>query len=423
MPKTARALSDLEVRRLKVAPGQNKRVVVVGGATGLLLTLTAAGGRTWCLRATVGDCRRDIGLGGYPAVTLAMAREAARTTLAAIRAGVDPVEERKAARAALKAAQARGLTFSDAVTKYLAVKTAELSNDKHVKQWRSTLDAHAIPAIGAMLVDDVTVADVLRVLQPIWETKTETASRLRGRIESVLNWATAHGHRTGENPARWKGNLDSMLAKPSKVSQSGNQPAVALDDAAAWFSALRKREGVSARALEFAVLCASRSGEVRGALWSEVDLDAGVWVIPAARMKAAREHRVALPAAAVALLKSTAGEATRKRGGLIFPAARGGPLSDMSLSAVMRRMQESAVEAGDKGWLDPRSGRPAVPHGLRSTFRDWAAERTDFPREIAEIALAHHVGSEVERAYRRSDMLERRRDLMEAWTAFLGAGK
>jgi integrase len=302
------------------------------------------------------------------------------------------------------------------VDRCLATKLAEFENAKHAKQWRATLDAHAVPALGEMLVADITVQDIQRALAPIWPNLTETATRLRGRIEAVLTWATVAGHRAGDNPARWRGNLDALLPKPGKVAKAGNHPAVALDDAARWFAALRQRDGMAARALTFAALTATRSGEVRGATWDEIDLDKALWTIPPSRMKAGREHRVPLVPEAVALLQAV----PRFQGAaVVFASVRGGQLSDMSLSAVMRRMQEAEVAAKRPGFLDPRSGRPAVPHGLRSTFRDWAAERTEWPREMAELALAHVVGSEVERAYRRSDMVERRRAMMAAWCRFL----
>lgn len=270
-----------------------------------------------------------------------------------------------------------------------------------------------MPVLGDMKVSDVAVSDVLRVLEPIWATKTETASRLRGRIEAVLSWATVGGHRVGDNPARWRGNLDAVLPKPGKVAKVQHNPAVSLTDAADWFKALRERDGIATRALEFLALTAARSGEVRGATWDEIEMDAGVWIISADRMKAGKEHRVPLMQEAIALLK----DLPRMEGSpYVFPAARGGMLSDAALSACMRRIND----AGEGIYLDPRSGRPAVPHGLRSTFRDWAAERTDYPREMAEIALAHTVGSSVERAYRRSDMIEKRRAMMASWGEFLG---
>jgi integrase len=402
MPKIAKELSPVEVKRL-TKPGMH----AMGGVTGLVLQIQPDGNsRHWIYRTMIGGKRRHLGLGGYPTVTLAMAREMARQAFLKIRAGIDPIEERKAAQSALVVAQKRGLTFADAMEKFLVVKLAEFDNDKHKKQWRATLDNYAAPAIGGMLVSDVTVQDVRRVLEPIWQSKTETASRLRGRIEAVLSWATVAGHREGDNPARWKGNLSEVLPKPSKVSKVVHQPALALDDAAAWFADLRQREGMGARALEFLAMTASRSGEIRGATWDEIDLDKGLWVIPADRMKMDREHRVPLTSEAVALLKSLPRFAGSQ---FVFPAARGGQISDMTISAVMKR----------QAFTDPRTGRTAVPHGMRSTFRDWAAERTEYPRDMAEIALAHQVGGEVERAYRRRDQIEKRRAMMAAWVRFL----
>lgn len=317
--------------------------------------------------------------------------------------GRDPIQERREARA--------GLTFSEAVESYLAVKLDEFRNEKHRAQWRSTLDTYAKPNLGGKLVAHITLQDVLRVLEPIWQGKTETASRLRGRIEAVLSWATVAGHRAGDNPARWKGNLSEVLPKPAKVAKADNQPALAPSDAPRWWASLSQREGMAARALEFLTLTAARSGEVRGMEWGEVDLKVATWTIPATRMKAGREHRVPLTAQALAILETLP---TRDDSPFVFHAPKSGPLSDMSISAVMRRIQESEVEAGRAGFLDPRNKRPAVPHGLRSTFRQWAAEQ-GYPRDMAELALAHFIGSEVERAYQRSDMLERRRDMMSAW--------
>jgi len=402
MPRVARELSPIEVKRL-TKPGMH----AVGGVTGLVLQISPNGqSQTWIYRVTIGGKRRHIGLGSFPTVTLAMARELAREAYLNIRNGVDPIEQRKAAQSALIVAERRGLTFAQAMEKFLAIKLQEFDNDKHRKQWRATLDKYAAPAIGKMLVADIGLPDVRRVLEPIWMDKTETAKRLRGRIEAVLSWATVAGHREGENPARWKGNLSEILPKPSKVAKVVHQPALALDDAAAWFADLQTRDGMGARALEFLAMTASRSGEIRGATWGEIDLDAGLWIIPADRMKMSREHRVPLTSEAVTLLK----DLPRFAGSdFVFPAAKGGQISDMTISAVMRR----------QGFTDSRTGRTAVPHGLRSTFRDWAAERTEYPRDMAEISLAHNVGSEVERAYRRGDQMEKRRAMMAAWGRFL----
>ncbi|OWJ74620.1 tyrosine-type recombinase/integrase [Haematobacter genomosp. 1] len=425
MPKIVPELSALCVKRLQ-HPGRGRNVLfAVGGVSGLLLQITPAGSRSWILRTTIGGKRRDLGLGGYPDVTLAQARERARESKDKIWRGIDPIEERKAQRAALVVAHKRGLTFADAFEKYTVAKLAELATDADRTRWKSSIERHALPHVGDMLVNDMTVQDMLRVLHPIWIEKTDTASRVRSRIEAILSWAKVAGHRTGDNPARWKGNLDALLPKPGKVADKANHPTVSLNEVAGWFSTLREREGIAARALELLTLCAARSGEVRGATWDEFDLDAGLWTIPAARMKAEREHRVPLVPAAVEIVKAM----PRMVGSpYVFAAPRGGQLSDMTISAVMRRMQATAEAQAEKvggpvekaGWRDPRSGRPAVPHGLRSTFRDWAAERTEYPRDMAEIALAHAVGSEVERAYRRGDMLERRRAMMRDWALFLG---
>jgi integrase len=415
LPKKVSELSAKEVRDLK-HPGRGLNVTYpVGGVAGLLMQITPTDARSWVLRTMIGSKRREIGLGGFPDVTLAQARERAREAKDAIRQGIDPIEQRRAARAALTAQQARGMTFAQAMEAYLKIKLIEFDNDKHRKQWRASLDAYAAPSLGQMLVSEITVHEIARALEPIWTTKTETASRLRGRIEAVMAWATVQGHRDGDNPARWRGNLDAILPKPSKVAKVAHHPALALADVSSWFADLRKRDGMATRALEFLTMTAARSGEVRGATWAEIDTDAALWTIPADRMKASKEHRVPLTPDAVALLKAL----PRMAGGeFVFPAARGGMLSDMSLSACMKRMNE----AKPGGYLDPRSGRPAVPHGMRSAFRDWVSEHTDYPRDMAEISLAHTVGSEVERAYRRGDQMEKRRAMMADWGKFLKNG-
>ncbi|MCA1775557.1 MAG: integrase arm-type DNA-binding domain-containing protein [Loktanella sp.] len=415
-------MSALDVRRMAHPGGRGNATVNVGGVTGLQLQITPRGAKSWILRVTVGDRRRKIGLGSYPTVTLAAARQRARDALDRIAAGADPVEERRAAQAALRAAQARSLTFAEAVEKFAPKKMAEFKAEKQRRLWRSSIEIHAIPVLGGIPVDRITRADVLRVLEPIWTEKTETATKLRGRIEGVLTWAEVAGHCEGPNPARWTANLDQFLPKPSRVRTEAHYPALALPDAPLWWADLIAREGMATAALQFVALTAARSGEVRGAIWSEVDLDAGLWVIPAERMKMGRPHRVPLTGEAVALLRAL----PRMAGGQhVFWSARGGALSDMALSATMRRMQATEERAGRPGYPDPVTGRPATVHGLRSTFRQWTAER-GFDRDMAEMQLAHAVGSDVERAYQRSDMLERRRAMMAAWAAFLrgeGAGQ
>lgn len=279
MPRIAPELSALEVRNLSHPSGKGNVLFSVGGVTGLYLQITPGGGRSWILRMTVGKARRDIGLGGFPTVTLAQARDKAREARDKIERGIDPVTERQAAKAALIAAAGRGLTFATAMDRYLAAKLDAFKNAKHRQQWQNTLAQYALPVLGKMMVQDIDVQDVLRVLQPMRAEKTETASRLRGRIESVLSWATVAGHRKGDNPARWAGNLKELLPAPSKIAKEGNQPALTLKDAPRWFAALKARDGTGARALEFLALTAARSQEVRGAAWDEFDLDKALWTV------------------------------------------------------------------------------------------------------------------------------------------------
>mgnify|MGYP001553416882 CR=1 FL=1 len=419
MPKQAKEMSALEVKNLSHT-GRGKAILVaVGGVAGLHIQLAASGARSWILRVKVGDKRRDIGLGGFPTVTLSQAREKAREIREKIESGIDPIEERKRLRAQLVASQKRGLTFEDAVDRFLAIKMDSFSNAKHRQQWGNTLRSYAVPDLGKLLVQDIETQDVLRVLDPLWKGKTETAKRLRGRMEAVLAWATVSGHRSGENPARWAGNLKELLPAPSKIKGESHHPALQLEDAHRWFQSLRNLKGNGTRALELLSLCALRSSEVRKLMWDDYDVDKSMITIPAARMKAGKEHRIPLAAEAAELLNSLPRFHDNQ---LIFPAARGGTLSDMTLSATMKRLHLADLETGGQGFIDRASKRPAVPHGLRSTFRDWVAETTDFPGDMAELALAHKISSSVEASYRRGDMLEKRRRMMSDWSDFLCSG-
>lgn len=393
MPKKARELSAVEVKKLTKAG-----VHAVGGVSGLLLQVSATNARSWILRTMVGSKRRDIGLGGYPDTTLALARESARTLRQKIKDGIDPVEERKALKEKLKASQASLLTFENAAEKFIAQKQVEFRNKKHAAQWASTINTYANPVIGKLPVSEIDINHMTKILEPIWLEKTETAKRLRGRIESVLSWATVSGFRSGENPARWKGHLEHVLQTPSKVTKVKHHKALPWQEIGVFVSNLKKRDGISARALEFLILTAARSGEVRGATWTEIDLENKMWVIPAERMKVDKEHRVPLSKEALELLKTLP---KMKGDDHLFPAPRGGELSDMALSSVVKRME-----------ID------AVPHGFRSTFRDWCSEHTNYPTAVAEMALAHTIGNKVEAAYRRGDLLAKRTKLMNEWAKY-----
>lgn len=389
MPKKAEEMGARKVGLL-TAPGS----YAVGGAPGLMLQVTNKRARSWVLRVTIAGRRREIGLGSFDDVTLAQARERARVMRAQVAEGVDPLEERRRDRMA----RTRVLTFDECTRRLIEAKAPEWRNAKHKRQWEATLAAYASPKIGKLPVDEIGVRDVERVLAPIWTDKTETAMRVRGRMEAVLAWATVAEYRTGDNPARWRHNLDKLMPKPSKVRKVKHHRALPVDKLPAFMFALRGRDGMAARALEFLILTAARSQEVRLAEWREIDLEAATWTVPAEHMKAGREHKVPLSPRAVRLLQAL----PRVVGSpLVFPAARGRPMSDMTLSAVMRRMEVDAV-----------------PHGFRSTFRDWAAERTNYPREVAEMALAHAIENKVEAAYRRGDLFGKRAKMMADWAKF-----
>lgn len=392
---------------------------------GLALQVTPEGARSWLFRFMLAGRSREMGLGpcdpdGKGGLSLADARAAAAAARRLLQDGRDPIEAREAERQAEAAAKVeaanRGVTFREAARETVAAKSAGWSSPKHGAQFLATLEQHAFPRIGDTPVRDITTADVLRVLRPIWPSIPETASRIRQRIEAVLDLARVRGWRAGENPARWRGLLSEELPPPRRVQRVEHRPALPWQCLPAFWAALADVTGTGAAALRFAILTAARTGEVRGMRWREVNLDGAVWTVPGARMKARRLHRVALSAAAVELLRAIrpekpAGDA------LVFGATASRAISDMTVSAVVRRMNEPAD--GDEPGAPPRwsdhEGRAVVPHGFRSTFRDWAGEVRPEGREVVEAALAHTVRDKVEAAYARSDLLEKRRPLMEAW--------
>ena len=417
MPKIAKPLSDLQVRRI-TRVGWN----AVGGVAGLLLQVrkpTNEGAqmpRSWILRVKVGEQRQPIGLGSYPQVSLAAAREQAAKLVLEAKQGVNLKAKKRALRSSLLSAAAKNKTFKECAEAYMDAHSSDYTSDKHRKQWPATLFTYAYPVIGNMLVSDIVMRDVRNVLEQetvvdintkgkLWYVKTETAKRLLGRIKTVLDYATVNDYRSGTNPAQWTGYLSTQLPSPKKLQKKEHHPAVPYQQIGDFMSKLRSNSSLSAKALEFLILTAVRSGSVRQAEWEEVDLDKALWIIPAEHTKARQEHRVPLQPQAVQLLKSIPNLAGSN---LIFPSRTGKALSDMAFSQLMRGMRE-------RGELTVE----AVPHGFRSTFRDWAAEQTAYPDEIRKAASGHTVGDSVKEAYQRTDLLDKRRNLMNEWAVFL----
>lgn len=388
-------LTQMKIDREKV-PG------IYGDGAGLSLKVTPGGSKSWIFRYMLFGKAHWMGLGSYPDVSLAEAREKAAELRKLTRQGVDPISEKRQQTRVLRAAIAKGITFDDAAGKFIEAHKDGWRNAKHIDQWRNTLATYASPVIGGIDVSLIDTAHIVKILETgnLWREKTETASRLRGRIEAVLDWATVRKYRTGENPARWKGHLDKLLPPRTKVAKREHHAALPWHEIGAFMALLREQAGVAARAVEFTILTAARSGEVRGATWQEFDLEAGIWTIPGDRMKAGKEHRVPLAPPALALLKA---QKEAFPAGYVFPGAREGkPLSDMSLTAVLRRMDRGDITV----------------HGFRSTFRDWAGESTYHPREVIEHALAHQLKDKAEAAYARGTLFEKRRALMTDWATY-----
>lgn len=374
----------LSARKVETAtPGRH------GDGRGLFLYVKPSGSRSWVLRYQVQGRRRDLGLGAYPDVSLAMARDRAAEARRRIAEGEDPIAKKR---------QATNKTFREAALELIESKRPGWKSAKHAAQWTATLEAYVFPKLGALQVSKIETADVIAALTPIWSDKPETANRVRQRIEAVIDYASALGIRSGDNSARWRGHLDHLLPKPKKVRAVRHHPALPHTEIAAFMAELSERNGIASRALAFTILSAARSGETRNMTWGEIDLDARVWTIPAGRMKAGKEHRVPLTDAAIALLGPRNDDAA-----LVFGSETksGKPISDMSMSAVLRRMGRDGITV----------------HGFRSTFRDWAGETTGFPREVIEAALAHGIKDKAEAAYARSDLFDKRRKLMEAWSS------
>ena len=394
MPRTLNRLSPLKVQKLK-----HKGLHADGG--GLYLRISESGTKAWMFRFGQNGKLRDMGLGPVHTISLPRARELARECRELRLQGIDPIAHRRASVASRRASQARAATFRQCADAYIASHEGAWRSAAHRQQWTNTLAQYADPVLGNLPIAAIDTMIVMKVVEPLWKSKTETGARVRGRIEAVLDWAKARGYRTGENPARWRGHLDHLLPARRKLAKVEHHAALPYEEIGAFMAALRQETGVAARCLEFIVLTGARLGEATNAEWDEIDLASRVWIVPPGRMKSFKEHRVPLSDAALAVLEDMR---SVRHSDYIFPGARKGrPIG-----------KHPAVRLAKLA-----SGHDITVHGFRSTFRDWTAERTSFPRDLAELALAHSVGSDVEQAYRRSDMFDKRRRLMDAWATYL----
>jgi integrase len=395
----ARTINRLSHRKVETL----KRPGMYGDGGGLYLQLTEGADGTprksWLFRYAAAGRERQMGLGRLEDVSLVEARDRASAAREQRRDGKDPIVERDASRAQASLAAARMASFDECARAYVAAHRSAWRNPKHASQWENTLATYCSPIFGRLQVHLVDVGLVMRVLEPLWAKKPETASRLRGRIERILDWAKVRGYRDGDNPARWRGHLDHLLPNRGKVRRVKHHAALPYSDLPAFFRRLKARDAVAANALQFAILTAARTGEVIGARWSEIDLVGGVWNIPAERMKSGRDYRVPLSTPAIEVLRQMA---ILRESEFVFPGGTRAALSNMSLLMLLRRMNRSDITA----------------HGFRSTFRDWVEEQTNTPRAVAEMSLAHSIGNAVEAAYRRGDLFEKRRVLMTEWGDF-----
>lgn len=363
---------------------------------GLYLQVSKWQTKSWLFRYSRNYKLRSLGLGATHTITLLEARKRARQARQLLLDGIDPIDFKHDKRQQEALERARVMTFDECAKAYIADKQHEWKNPKHLEQWKSTVNTYASPIFGKLPVADVDTALVMKALQPIWATKTETASRVRSRIEAILGWATVGGFRTGDNPARWRDHLDKLLAKPGKVKKVVHHPALPYAEMGCFIKQLRTQGGMAALALEFTILTAARTGEVIGARWDEFDLDGKIWAIPPDRMKAKKEHRVPLCSRAIEILQ----ELQKLGGEFVFPGLkRDKPLSNMAMISLLKRMERDDITV----------------HGMRSTFRDWAAEQTAYPHEMAEMALAHTIDNKVEAAYRRGDLFKKRIRMMQDW--------
>lgn len=395
MPKKFR--NRLTVKQVEAL--RDKGYYADGG--NLYIKVSATGSKSWILLYTIGGKTREMGLGGYPDVSLSNARDVADEQRKLIKLdGVDPIAKRQADRDALRLADSKRITFEQAANQYIDSHRKGWKNAKHAEQWGNTLRDYAHPIFGNLPIAAIDTALILKAIEPIWQTKTETASRVRGRIESILDWASSRGYRTGDNPARWRGHLDNLLPARSKVQKVKHHAALQIAELGQFMSDVRSQQGTAARTLEFCILTACRTGEVIGAKWDEVDFNNDTWTIPAERMKAGKEHRVPLSNRAREILKN---QENIRESDYVFAGGKvGKPLSNAAMLELLKRMKREYLTV----------------HGFRSTFRDWAAESTSFPRDVCEMALAHTISDKVEASYRRGDLFAKRKRLMQQWAEF-----
>jgi integrase len=392
----ARGINRLSAKAVETT----KRSGLLADGGGLYLQVSRAGAKSWLFKFMLKGRAREMGLGSLKAVSLASAREKVTFCRSSLADGIDPIEARKTVHGRDTAEERKTITFEEAANAYLAAHEAGWKNAKHASQWRNTLAAHAYPVAGRLLVSDIDTEVVMLILSPIWSLKPETAGRIRGRIEKILAWATVSGFRQGQNPAQWHNHLDNLLPAKARIHSIRHHPAMPYQEIGDFIFQLRERDGIAAQALEFLIYTAARTSEVRGASWSEFDLNSGIWTIPGPRTKVGKEHRIPLAERPLQIVRELR---SLNSGAFVFPGGKPGKgLSNMALLSVLRRLQIKLTV-----------------HGFRSSFRDWAAEQTQVPREVAEQALAHTLGNKVEAAYLRSDFFEKRRDLMNLWAAHL----
>lgn len=408
MPRIAKALGALAVKNLS-----GKGLHAVGGVSGLYLAISETGAKSWILRTKVGTKRSDIGLGSYPATTLALAHQKATEAKESIKKGIDPISERKMRRSTIE------WTFQRCALEYIELHRSSWTNRKSAQQWTNSLSTYAFPVLGAKHVRDISVGDVLAVIEKDWSRINDTMNKVRNRIELILAWAAARGYRSKENPAAWRGNLDAALPKRALANNREHHPALPFGQINDFVSKLRRRSGIGPKCLELLIFTGVRSANAREMKWSEIDLESATWTIQGSNMKGKQTHRVPLPDCVMDLIKSI----SRYEGNdFVFQGRTSNAMSDATMNMLIKRMHKTEIKAGHRGYLDPNTeNRIAVVHGFRSTFADWSAECTSYAPELREMALAHSLGSKTQAAYQRGDLFARRRLMMNDWAEYINS--